>query len=181
MQKFVSILRGINVSGQKKILMADLKELYEQLNFRKVSTYIQSGNVVFESNEGTTDEELAETIEQAIYKEYNFDVPVIIRRKYEIKRMVSANPFLKEKNIDLRKLHVTFLSTFPEKENLANIFNYNFPPDRFVISDKEVFLHIPGSYGETKLSNKFFENKLEVNATTRNWNTVLKLAEMTDT
>jgi uncharacterized protein (DUF1697 family) len=178
MQTFISILRGINVSGQKKILMPDLKAIYENLKFRQIKTYIQSGNVVFKSDSKISDIQLARKIEKAIFAKYNFEVPVIIRTKEELEKILSQNPFTKEKNIDLKKLHVTFLSETPDKEKEAKIKEVDFAPDQFIIIGKEIYLHIPGSYGETKLSNKFFENKLKVSATTRNWNTVNKLFEM---
>lgn len=175
---YISILRGINVSGQKKILMADLKTLYETLKFTDVTTYIQSGNVVFRADKKTAGAEPARKIEQAISKKYTFDVPVIVRTSDEMKKAVASNPFVKDKKIDVDKLHVTFLSDVPEEINLENIKKIEFPPDRFVIIDKEIFLHCPKSYGETKLSNKFFESKLKVTATTRNWKTVHTLADM---
>ena len=178
MQTFISILRGINVSGQKKILMADLKALFESCHFKEVQTYIQSGNVAFKSNEKIIDLQIAKMIEAAIFKKYNFHVPVIVRSADEMKKVVISNPFLKEKNIDSKKLHVTFLSEIPKAENVASIENTTFLPDQFTISGKEIYLHIPESYGETKLSNQFFEKKLKVTATTRNWNTVVKLLEM---
>lgn len=178
MQTYVSILRGINVSGQKKILMADLKTLYEKLGFKEVSTYIQSGNVVFKVDGKLRDIELVQKIESAISKKYDFHVPVIIRSEEELKKIISSNPFLKEKEIDVKKLHVTFLSEIPAKENVADIESINYLPDQFIISGKEIYLHIPISYGETKLSNNFFEKKLKIKATTRNWNTVNKLFEM---
>lgn len=178
MKIFVSVLRGINVSGQKKILMQDLKTLYESLQFKEVQTYIQSGNVVFKSNEKINDLKIAKKIEEAILKKYNFHVPVIVRSADEMKKIASSNPFLKEKNIDEKKLHVTFLSETPSEENVKSIENIHFAPDRFITSGKEIHLHIPESYGETKLSNQFFEKKLKVTATTRNWNTVIKLMEM---
>ncbi len=178
MQTFISILRGINVSGQKKILMADLKVLYEGLHFKEVSTYIQSGNVVFKTATKLPDIKLAQKIEQAIYGKYNFEVPVIIRSKEEIGKIIATNPFVKEKNIDLKKLHVTFLSEFPKKENIEIVNKSDFSPDQFIIEGKEIYLHTPCGYGNTKLSNTFFEKKLKTKATTRNWNTVNKLSEM---
>lgn len=178
MQAFISILRGINVSGQKKILMADLKALYESLHFKEVATYIQSGNVVFKSDSKLSDTQLAQKIEKSIRAKYNFEVPVIIRSIEEWEKAISQNPFTKEKNIDLKKLHITFLSEVPASENVESIKSTDFLPDKFIIKEKEIFLHIPESYGETKLSNNFFEKKLKVNATTRNWNTVNKLFEM---
>lgn len=178
MQTFISILRGINVSGQKKILMADLKKLYESLKFNEVKTYIQSGNVVFKSDSKISDIQLARKIEKAISTKYKFEVPVIIRTKEELEKILSQNSFTKEKSIDLKKLHVTFLSETPDREKMEQIKEVDFSPDQFIIKGKEIYLHIPNSYGETKLSNKFFENKLKVSATTRNWNTVNKLLEL---
>ena len=158
--------------------MADLKALYESLKFREVTTYIQSGNVIFESDGKLSDLELAKKIEQAIYKKYDFEVPVIIRSAEELENIISINPFLKEKDINTEKLHVTFLSEIPNKTNLKSINQFDFSPDRFIIIGKEVYLYTPGSYGETKLSNRFFENKLKVTATTRNWRTLNKLFEI---
>lgn len=178
METYISILRGINVSGQKKILMADLKTLYEDLQFRNVKTYIQSGNVVFKSEKKVDDEDTAKRIEKAIQKKYGFQVPVIIRSYRELEKVIASNPFLREKDIDPKKLHVTFLSEIPSKERLNELNSVGFSPDEFTIQGKEIYLHIPVSYGETKLSNSFFEKKLKVTATTRNWNTVNKLAEI---
>jgi uncharacterized protein (DUF1697 family) len=178
MQTFISILRGINVSGQKKIRMVDLKKLYESLGFSDVKTYIQSGNVIFKSDSNISDIQFAKKIEKAISEQYLFEVPVIIRTSKELEKIILDNPFMKEKNIDVKKLHTTFLSETPGKEKAALIKEADFLPDRFEIKGKEIYLHIPGSYGETKLSNKFFESKLKVSATTRNWNTVNKLFEL---
>lgn len=177
MKTYISILRGINVSGQKKILMQDLKVLYENLGFEKVTTYIQSGNVIFQSNESLSTE-FAKKIEEAVAEKYKFNVPVIVRKADEMQKVVESNPFLNEQMIDVNKLHVTFLSETPSQENLKKISVADFFPDRFIIEGKEVFLYIPEAYGTTKLSNTFFENKLKVSATTRNWKTVNKLAEM---
>lgn len=178
METYISILRGINVSGQKKILMTDLKEIYEKLNFKDVETYVQSGNVVFRSEKKLQEIETAKKIEKAIQEKYDFHVPVIIRSQQEMKKVIASNPFLQEKNIDLKKLHVTFLSEIPAKENVKNLEDIDLSPDEFMMKGKEIYLHIPGSYAETKLSNSFFEKKLKVIATTRNWNTVNKLASL---
>lgn len=168
MAVFLSILRGINVSGQKMIKMTDLKALYEELSFKNVSTYIQSGNVIFENKE---DKELCKKIEKKIFEKYNFLVPVIIRSMEEMETTINGNMFLKEKKIELDKLHVTYLEEEPLPENLEKIGNVQFEPDRFYISGKDIYIYCPGGYGKTKLNNTFFENKLKVKATTRNWKT----------
>lgn len=178
MKTYISLLRGINVSGQKKILMADLKALYETLKFKDVVTYIQSGNVIFKTDKKESNQSLAKKIEQSIFKKYSFNVPLIVRSTSEIENIISNNPFLKDSNIDTDKLHVTFLSETPEKEKLNSIAQFDYSPDKSIIIDQEVFLYCPDRYGETKFSNMFFENKLKVSATTRNWKTVNKLAEM---
>lgn len=168
MALFLSILRGINVSGQKMIRMPDLKALYEDLGFKNVTTYIQSGNVIFENSHSKN---LSEQIDKKIFEKYNFNVPVIIRTADEILEVIKGNSFLKEKNIEPDKLHVTFLEKEPTPEHLTKIKDLNYESDRFYISGKTIYLHCPNGYGKTKLTNTFFENKLKVTATTRNWKT----------
>ena len=177
MPTYISILRGINVGAQKKILMADLKVLYDDLGFDAVKTYIQSGNVLFKTK-ATAPATLIKKIEAAIKKKYGFDVPVIIRETEEMAKVCRSNPFLKRKDIQMERLHVTFLAELPEKALTADLEKFTAPKDEFIIAGKEVFLYTPGGYGETKLSNTFFEKKLKVTATTRNWKSVCTLAEM---
>ncbi len=172
MNKKVAILRGINVGGNRKILMADLKLLFEELGFSNIVTYIQSGNVLFNSN--TENELLADRIEQAIKANFGFDVPVIVRSANELKKAIEANPFY-DAEADVNKLHLTFLKEKPTAENLQHTVSYNYEPDKFVIDGKEVFIFCENKYHESKLTNIFFEKKLKVGATTRNWKTVLKL------
>jgi uncharacterized protein (DUF1697 family) len=176
----ISILRGINVSGQKKILMTDLKTLYVGLGFSEVTTYIQSGNVIFKTILKLSISGLSEKIEQAIEEKYHFHVPVIIRTADEMHLILSSNPFLDEAGIDKEKLHVTFLDEEPDPTLVNAIQKYYFPPDTFRINGREVYLYCPGGSGNTKLSNTFFENKLHVKATTRNWRTVGNLAKLAD-
>ena len=180
MKTFISILRGINVGGQKKIIMAELKSLYETLKFKEVITYIQSGNVIFKANEKLSNADLEKKIEKAIQTKYGFTVPVLVRSAEEMRTVIKNNPLVNNKGIDVGKLHVTFLREEAAPAVLKSMEAYDFSPDKFIITGKEVFLHIPVSYGETKLSNTFFENKLKITATTRNWNTVNKLAEMAE-
>jgi len=177
MERYATILRGINVSGQKKIRMADLSKLYESLGFTNVRTYIQSGNVVFESVPGKPDK-LAHDIEQAIRKEYGFDVPVLVRARAEIRASIRANPFLKAAGIDITKLHLTFLEHAPEKSVVRTFDPGPLGQDRYSIKDTNVFLYCPGGYGKTRLSNTFLEKRLGVRATTRNWKTVNVLNDL---
>lgn len=178
MKTCISILRGINVSGRNKILMKDLKAMYEDMGYENVRTYIQSGNVIFETAKKKSDQALAQEIEDKIKATFGFDVPVITRSADEINEVLTHNPFLKRKDIDPAKLHVTFLAETPSKENWEQLKGANYLPDEFIVAGKEVYLHIPVSYGHTKLNNNFWESKLKLTATTRNWKTVGELAKM---
>lgn len=179
MQTYISILRGVNVSGSNKLPMALLKSLYEKLGFKNIITYIQSGNVVFLSNEKNA-AKLSDKIKAAILKEFQLNVPVIIRTAEEMQSLINVNPFLKQKNIDEAKLHVTFLADDADKEHIKKINADQYIPDQFIIKNKEIYLYCPNGYGRTKLTNTFFENKLKLTATTRNWKTVNKLLRMAD-
>lgn len=178
MIKYISILRGINVGGKRKILMADLKELYQSLGFENIITYIQSGNVIFESKKKNGQTIFTKKIKEAISEKYGFDVPVIIRSVEEIKNIFETNPFLKKENVQVENLCVTFLSEIPSDENLEKINSYDYSPDLFQIIEDNVFIFIEGKYHQSKLTNNFFEKKLKVSATTRNWKTVNKLLEL---
>jgi uncharacterized protein (DUF1697 family) len=178
MPTYISILRGINVSGSKLLKMAELKGMLEKLGFEDVVTYIQSGNAIFKTSKKDLPEKISETIAKAIQKKFGFDVPVITTSAGELKKVIDNNPFIKRKGIQPDKLHVTFLGTLPESSLVTVVEKFDFFPDEFMISGREIYIHCPGGYGNTRLSNNFFENKLKVRATTRNWNTVNKLWEM---
>lgn len=178
MQTYISILRGINVSGQKTIKMVELKAMYEAMKFNNVVTYIQSGNVIFDTATGANEKEVANKIEREILKKFGFEVPVIIRSATEIKQVLQNNPLLRKKGIDIEKLHVTFLEEIPEKSKIDTMKIPNTGQDEFVIEGKEIYLHCPGGYGATKLNNNFFEKALKMKATTRNWRTVNTLFDL---
>ena len=171
----IAILRGINVGGKRRILMNDLKALCEQLELEQIQTYIQSGNLIFNSYKENTD--LEGILEKSILERFGFDVPVIVRTLKELETSISRNPFF-DKNADIDHLHLTFLKKKPEKENLEKIKSCNYEPERFKIEENDVFIFCEGKYHKSKLSNNFFEKKLKVGATTRNWKTVLKLLDL---
>ena len=179
MTTFITILRGINVSGQKKIRMDELKTILEKLKFQNIRTYIQSGNIIFKDGENNPGE-LVKKIENAIFDNYGFQVPVIIRDYEQLLKIKGNNPFLKQKDNDITKLYVTFLAGEPQKEYAEQINTFNDPVDKFIIKGTEIYLFCPGGYGKTKLSNSFFERKLKITATTRNWKTVNKLVEIAE-
>ncbi len=174
MNTYISLLRGINVSGQKKVRTADLKSLYESLELGNVQTYVQSGNVVFDSEEQDV-EKLKNSIEAQIEAIFGFSVPVLIRSADDFQRVIKGHPFAHEDPI---RVLVTFLYELPEESKLAELSLYKNKVDQFALGEQEIFLFCPGGYGKTKLSNNFFEKKLGVVATTRNWKSVNTLYEM---
>ncbi len=172
--RYISLLRGINVSGQKKILMKDLKALYENLGFKNVVTYIQSGNVIFDSD-GSVEDMIAK-IQSAITKQYSFDVPVQVREASHFESIIKAFPFVELNLVEEgTRVMVTFLADVPTQENVEKFMSYVKKPERLVVVGEEVYLHCPNGYGTTKLNNNFIEKKLGVGATTRNWKSVVKL------
>jgi uncharacterized protein (DUF1697 family) len=174
MTTYISLLRGINVSGQKKIKMEELITLYESLDLKHIKTYVQSGNVIFDSSQKDISE-LSTMIQQKIKQVFGFPVSVFLRTQSELQRIIATNPFLNETSIDINKLYVTFLFDAPIESALSQMKEINTESDEFIISNKEILLHCPKGYGRTKYSNNFFEKKLGITATTRNWKTVTQL------
>lgn len=177
MNQFVCLLRGINVSGKNSIKMGALKEVFELLGFTSVYTYIQSGNVVFTSKNDNR-LQLETMISAKITEIFQLNIAVFVFGKNGFNVIVSENFFLKNINIDTKKLHVTFMSQSPESTAIAELMAINFGSDEFKIVQNIIYLYCSNGYGNTKLTNTFFEKKLKVNCTTRNWNTTLKLGGM---
>ena len=171
---YIAILRGINVSGQKMIKMEVLRKMMESLGFQEVSTYIQSGNVVFRA-ENTSTTEVTEEIAEKIQEEFGFHVPVIVLEAETLGLIIAGNPIATDPALDTGKIHVTFLASSPPSCDLEAIGAKKMDGERIAFSDHAVYLYCPNGYGNTKLSNDFLERKLKVTATTRNWNTVLEL------
>ena len=138
-------------------------------------SYVQSGNVAFSTRVARG--KLAGMISGAIADTFGYDdVPVVLRTQKELAKVLAANPWPRHAE-DERSLHVTFLDAAPAKKRVAEL-----PPaagpDVFEVRGKEVYLHCPRGYGKTKLNNNFFEKKLQVTATTRNWRSVRALHDM---
>ncbi len=173
----VALLRGINVSGQKIIKMETLKKAFESLHYARVTTYIQSGNVVFASAETTT-AVLQKQIENKLLKVFGYEVAVIVKTTKEIEKVLQQNPFKKVQTNKGEKLYISFLAAVPAKaaaENLAAVKN---DVDEIRLSGSEVYILCRNGYGKSLFSNTFIEKKLAVSATTRNWDTVQKLLSL---
>ncbi len=138
-------------------------------------TYIQSGNIIFKTEE-TDPKKLTTMITEAIEKQFSFSVPVLILKKEEMETIITENPFLATK--DIMKLHVTLLDNLPEKKLLDSTRDEKYQSDEFIIIGTTIYLYCPDGYGMTKFSTTFFEKKLGVQATTRNWKTMNAILEL---
>jgi uncharacterized protein (DUF1697 family) len=139
-------------------------------------TYIQSGNVVFGSSETST-KKLAKDIASIIHNHYGFEVPVMVLSEDDIVDILSKNPYNAGKK-DITKLHVTLLDDLPDAKLLASTRDEKYQSDEFTIEKKIIYLYCPDGYGMTKFSTTFFEKKLGVTATTRNWKTMEALQKL---
>jgi uncharacterized protein (DUF1697 family) len=177
---YIALLRGINVGGKNIIKMADLKLMFENIGISNVKTYIQSGNVLFSSNE---DEEfLCKKIENEIEKVFGFSVTVVLRTAEELESIISNCPF-SEKEISeaeslsqKESLYVALLTHTPLQENIDSLIPYQSESDKFEIVGREVFLLFCNSISNSKLANNL--QKLKVPITTRNWKTINKLVSL---
>lgn len=171
---YIALLRGINVGGHKRIKMADLKQLLETIGLRKVKTYIQSGNVLFESEEEA--DLLRQHIEEEINKTFGFPVPVILRTALEFERIFNNCPFPTESLPVGESVNVAFLSGIPSEEGIDYLRTVESGRDKYKIKGKDVYLYFGQSILDSKLAAQL--PKLGVAATVRNWKTVTKLAAM---
>jgi len=177
--RYIALLRGINVAGQNKIKMIDLKSMLESIGFKHVKTYIQSGNVIFDYETINTIE-LANEIENKINEIFGFLIKIIIFTKEELANIVNNNPYVKEPNIELDKLHATFMGDIPDPNLVLSLAIKKEENEKFTIILREVYLYCPNGYGRTKLTNSMFEKKFKTFATTRNWRTINTLLEMAE-
>ena len=175
MKTYIALLRGINVSGHKKILMADLKKLFKKLGHQEVQTYIQSGNVVFRSHSEASAKEYSENISEAIKKKYGWEVPVLVITPSEIKSILEDCPFSNEIK---EKSYFVLLQSVPSSLTISETEKIHYPNEEFVITSTCVYLYSEIGAGKSKLSTNFFERKLKVSATARNYNTMVKLLSM---
>ena len=179
MPTFAALLRAINLGERNKIPMAGLRSLFSGLGHEDVSTYVQSGNVVFRARARKGDE-ISADIERGIAEEFGLEVAVLIRTPAELRKIVDGNPYLKDES-DPKKLHVLFLDRQPAARAKNSLDQDRSPPERFVLRGRELYLHRPEGSARSKLTIAYFEGCLEARGTVRNWRTVTKLAELTET
>ncbi|MFJ8590911.1 DUF1697 domain-containing protein [Streptomyces sp. NPDC093598] len=176
---YAALLRGINVGGSRKVPMADLRTLLTDLGLDDVRTYLQSGQAAFASGHGT-EESLAGDIAQAIEKRFGFGVDVIVRDHAYLRSIADACPF-PAADLEPKQLHVTYFSAPVTPDRFAEIDQDAYLPEEFRLGDRALYLYAPNGLGRSKLAEHLSKPRINkgVIATTRNWNTVVKLLEMT--
>ncbi len=167
--RYLALLRGVNVGGHNLVAMRDLRRLFSSLGLADVTTYLQSGNVLF-STSGSAPAE--EALEQAILQELGVRTRVLLRRGAELAQICTANPFAGSVDVDPAQLYLAFLRAEPGAGGLAAFSVPGTGGERFTVRGREIYLYYPGGYGGTKLTNGYIERRLGVIATTRNWRVV---------
>ena len=165
--KYVAFLRGINVSGQKKIKMQDLRDVLELSKLKNVHTYIQSGNIFFESDacNGRT---LESEIQSIILDHFGYQVQVMVRTPQEINNIMGGIPF----DGDISKIYITLFSEVPNVELVEAIDCKKYLPEQLIVKDKVAYFYAANGAARSKMNNNFVESKLKVHGTTRNFNTM---------
>jgi uncharacterized protein (DUF1697 family) len=179
MKTHLALLRGINVSGHNMIKMDLLKKALEMIGFQNVQTYIQSGNVFVDSEEENA-AKVGFQIQQEIFKSFGHDVPIVMLAKQDLEACFTNNPFLKEADVDFKKLYVAFVSKELRSDSINDLKISQFKPDEARIDASRIFIKYAVGAGKTRLDQKYIEKKLNLTATIRNWNTVSQLLQMYD-
>ena len=177
MKTYIVFLRGINVSGQKKIKMAELRIILEKIGFHDVTTYIQSGNIIVKTTEKNT-KVLEDKIRTGILNAFGFEVPVLVKSKGSLENIFNQHPFVQGESFDNNKVYFVLLKQMPEQYLIQAMDKETFLNERFSITKDCVYLLCVKGYGNAKLNNNFLERKLNISATTRNYKTIKKLLEL---
>jgi uncharacterized protein (DUF1697 family) len=176
----IALLRGVNMVGHNTIKMTDLAAMFRKLGYKDAETYIQSGNVIFTNSGNQKGPEIELLIEKAIKKQFGHNISVMIRSASELKKVLQVNPFMQSGDFDHTKHAALFLKEAPSRSQTDKVEGIDYPPDKFAISDREIFIWCPNGFGKTKLYTNFFENKMKVTGTARNWKTIKTLLEIAE-
>ncbi len=172
--RFVALLRGINVGGKNRLAMADLRELFETAGCSDVATYIQSGNVAFSAPRPLAGK-IATVITRQLKAERLLEVPVLTRSLQQLKSIIEKNPYADK---DPKFVHVGFLGAAPSAAQRKSLDPHRSPGDEFVVSGSELYFHCPNGVAKSKLTNAWFDRQLRTTTTIRNWRTTNKLLEL---
>lgn len=176
MNTHIILLRGINVGGHRKIKMADFKQLLLTHGFQNIQTYIQSGNIFCQSNHQKKPI-IKQQIESLILENYGFEVIAFVLNSLDLKNIILNNPFIQHQ-VPIEKLYCTFLEKQPDLETEKQLLQFKTEDEVFVFDGSLLYFCYHNGYGRAKVTNPFVEKKLKMQATTRNWKTMMKLLDM---
>jgi uncharacterized protein (DUF1697 family) len=174
--KYVSLLRGINVGGKNMIKMELLREMFSSLGFENVKSYINSGNIIFETEEADNNE-LSTKISKKITETFSFDIRVLTRKIHDIEDIIANNPFSGQFEND-KDVHVFFLDEELPAEKRELLLSNNNENERYFVRNREIFCHLRISVLDSLMGKDFITKKLKVASTARNWRTVNKISEI---
>ena len=179
MAVIICMLRGVNVGAHNRVKMEELKTLFKSLGLREPQTYVQSGNVIFKTDERDRIK-IAKRIESAIRKKFGFQTDVVLRSTAELRDVVARNPLAKRRGIEPSKLLVTFLASDPGEEPRVKLRAIQCAPDELFIDGREAYIYFPNGVGRPTVSWATIPKLLNVTGTGRNWNSVTKMLEMAE-
>ena len=173
---YLALLRGINVGGKNILPMKDLAEFFIESGCTEVRTFIQSGNVIFRASP-SLGSRAADLVAAKIKNRFGHQPPMVLRTDAELEAAITNNPFISA-DADENHLHVMFLADKPTPVAVKALDPNRSPPERFLVVGREIYLCLPNGAGKSKLTNAYFDSKLDTISTLRNWRTVTKLNEM---
>ncbi|HEY7023017.1 MAG TPA: DUF1697 domain-containing protein [Ktedonobacterales bacterium] len=173
----VALLRGINVGGKNPLPMKALAEEFVAAGCGDVRTFIQSGNVVFSAPPGKDESELARLLGARLAERFGYTAPLVLRTTEELRDAIANNPCL-AMGAPEETLHVMFLTATPDAEAVKKLDPDRSPGDEYRVIGREIYLRLPSGMARTKLTNAYFDSKLGVTSTARNWRTTTKLLEL---
>jgi len=180
MHTLVAFLRGVNMTGHNSLKMTGLSDLFREIGLVDPETYIQSGNVIFRCKDAIPVTDIASMIEKAILEKFNYDVPAMVRTVDEMRKIAIENQLTGEKDFDPSRMAVLFLHEKPGNDQTKKLKGIDYPPDKFYISGSEIYIYCPNGFGKTRLYTNFFEKKLGIKGTARNWKTFKTILQISE-
>jgi uncharacterized protein (DUF1697 family) len=175
----ICMLRAVNVGGHNKIKMEALKALCVSLKLKDPQTYVQSGNVIFRTEEKDL-AKLTKRIQDGIERKFGFRPDVILRTAAELRDVIARNPFAKRSGIEPNRLLVTFLAADPGKEAREKAMAIKTDPEEMHILGRETYIYFPNGMARPKIAWPTIERALKTSGTGRNWNSVTKMLEIAE-
>lgn len=178
MKTYIVLLRGVMPIGKTKTPMARLREVLTKAGFKRVRTYIASGNALVDTD--LSPKEIEKQVHDLIKKHIGPDLVVVVRTGDQLQKVLDENPFTEEKGYDISRAFFVAFASPPDADKVKDVTSQDYGEEKIVITKKAGYLYIPGSAARSQLSNNWLEKKLKVSSTSRNYNTTTKLIEMSE-